>query len=60
MSDEEKSALTQSLAAELKFNYRRLLLQKARMGRSVVLADDRGMPKAIKAKRVLSDLLGHH
>ena len=39
MSEEEKLALVDNLSAELKFNYRRILLQKARMGRSVVMAD---------------------
>ena len=60
MSDEEKLALIENLQAELKFNYRRLLLQKARLGRSVVTADADGMPRAVKAKRVLHDLLTNH
>lgn len=60
MSDEEKLALIENLQAELKFNYRRLLLQKARLGRSVVTADADGMPRAVKAKKVLHDLLTHH
>ncbi len=60
MSEEEKLALVENLATELKFNYRRVLLQKARMGRSVVMADADGMPKAVKAKKVLHDLLSSH
>jgi len=60
MSEEEKLVLVDNLSAELKFNYRRILLQKARMGRSVVMADADGMPMAIKAKKVLHDLLSHH
>ena len=60
MSEEEKLKLVENLSAELKFNYRRILLQKARMGRSVVLADDKGLPRPIKAKRVLHDLLSGH
>lgn len=60
MSEEEKLALTESLASELHFNYRRMLLQKARMGRSVVLADSEGQPVAVKAKKVLKDLLTAH
>lgn len=60
MSEEEKLVLVESLSSELQFNYRRLLLQKARMGRSVVMADDRGLPVAIKAKKVLHDLLQKH
>ena len=57
MSEEEKLALVENIATELKFNYRRVLLQKARMGRSVVMADADSMPKAVKAKKVLHDLL---
>ncbi|MDE5632619.1 MAG: hypothetical protein K2L92_05800 [Muribaculaceae bacterium] len=60
MSEEEKLALVDNLSAGLKFNYRRILLQKARMGRSVVIADADGMPKAVKAKKVLHDLLSSH
>lgn len=60
MSEEEKLALIDKLSSELKFNYRRVLLQKARMGRSVVMADSDGMPHAVKAKKVLHDLLSRH
>lgn len=52
--------LVDKLSAELKFNYRRVLLQKARMGRSVVMADAAGKPVAVKAKKVLHDLLTRH
>lgn len=60
MSEEEKLAFIDKLQGELRFNYRRILLQKARMGRSVVMADAEGHPMAVKAKRVLRDLLNAH
>lgn len=59
MSNEEKLNLVGSMSDALKFNYRRVLLEKARMGRSVVVADTDGTHRAIKAKKVLSDLLNH-
>ncbi len=59
MSNEEKLTLVGGLSDALKFNYRRVLLEKARMGRSVVVADESGAHRAIKAKKVLSDLLSH-
>ena len=57
MSHEEKIALFENLESELKFNCRRMLLEKARLGRSVIFADSDGQPRRLKAKKALADLL---
>lgn len=53
MSNEEKLRLSESVMAGLHRGYDRMLRKKSLLNRSVIMADESGMPLEVPAKEVL-------